>query len=44
MFNDHLVGKQAPPRPEFVILKSWHTEIYFFQKLKTSPLFILGQK
>ena len=28
MFNDHLVGKQAPPTPNFVILKSRHTEIF----------------
>ena len=51
MFNDHLVGKQAPPRPEFVILKSCHTEIFskglthdFCQKLTISSLFVLGQE
>ena len=51
MFKDHLVRKQAPPRPEFVILKSCHTEIFstglthdFFQKLTISSLFVLGQK
>ena len=28
MFNDLLVGNQTPSRPNFVILKSCHTEIF----------------
>ena len=51
MFNDHLVGKQAPPRPRFVILKSCHSEIFlkglthdFCQKLQISSLFVFGEK